>query len=108
VSIPFEFDLDDKAYPAGEYAFFALKENVIVLEKDGRTRMGLFLANPLSGRNNAAQVRFQCYEKRCFLSQVWIPGLDDGFQPRRSHSEVEISTRIPGRYVALVGASPRR
>ena len=108
VNIPFEFSLGDKAYPAGEYAFSALKENVIAMEKDGRIKIGLFLADHLSGRIDSAQVRFQCYEKQCFLSQVWIPGLDDGFQPRRSRSESEVAAKITGRYVALLGTSPQR
>jgi hypothetical protein len=108
VNVPFGFSLDDKAYPAGDYAFSALKENVIALEKDGRTKVGLFLANPLSGRSDAAQVRFQCYEQQCFLSQVWIPGLDGGFQSRRSHSETEVAARVAGKYVALLGTSPRQ
>jgi len=36
VNVPFEFSLDDKSYPAGEYAFSALQENVIAIEKDPR------------------------------------------------------------------------
>ena len=108
VNVPFEFSLDDKSYPAGEYAFSALQENVIAIEKDGRTKIGLFLANPLSGSANSAQLRFQCYEKQCFLSQVWIPGLDGGFQPRRSRTEVGVSTRITGKYVALMGTAVQR
>lgn len=108
VNVPFEFNLDDKTYPAGEYAFSALKENVIALEKDGRMKVGLFLANPVTGRNHGAQVRFQCYERSCFLSQVWIPGLDDGFQARRSRTEVEVGSRVAGRYIALAGTSARR
>jgi|SRR5882672_648699 len=106
-NIPFEFNLGDKTYPAGEYAFSELKENVIAMEKDGRIKIGVFLADHLSG-DNSAQVRFQCYEQQCFLSQVWIPGLDNGFQPRRSRSEVEVAARVTGRYVALVGTSPQR
>jgi hypothetical protein len=105
---PFEFSLDDKTYPAGEYAFSALKESVLVIEKDGRNRIGLFLTNALDGRDSGAQVRFQCYARQCFLSQVWIPGLDNGFQSRRSRGEREVAQRTSGRYIALVGTTQQK
>ena len=108
VNVPFEFSLDDKTYPAGEYAFLALKENVVAIEKNGRNKIGLFLASPLAGRNNPAQVRFQCYENRCFLTQVWIPGLDNGFQATRSHREKEIAQKMSGKYIALLGKTEQR
>jgi hypothetical protein len=108
VSIPFAFNVDDKPYPAGEYAFSRVRENVLVLEKDGQSGLGLFLANRVSGHTKMAQVRFECYEQQCFLSQVWIPGIDDGFEARRSRAEQEVATRVSGKYVALVGKAPQR
>jgi len=108
VKVPFSFNLGDKNYPSGEYAFSTVKDNIIQLEKDGRYRVALFLTDRVSGQNNAAQVRFHCYDNQYFLSQIWIPGVDSGFAPHRSRGEGEVSTRIPGRYVALVGTSPQQ
>jgi hypothetical protein len=108
VNVPFGFTLGDKTYPAGEYAFSAMKENLVLLDKDGSQRLGMFLANHLAGQNNTSEARFQCYDKLCFLSQVWIPGIDGGFQPLRSRSEIEVAQRVTGKYVALLGTSPRQ
>jgi len=108
VNVPFSFNLGDKTYPAGEYAFSAMKENLVLLDKDSSKRLGMFLANHLAGPDSTSQVRFQCYDKLCFLSQVWIPGIDGGFQPLRSRSEIEVAKRTTGIYVALLGTSPQR
>jgi hypothetical protein len=104
VNIPFAFNLGDKSYSAGEYVFTAEKENIVVIEKDGRTRSGRFLANRVSGSGNPrAEVHFQCYDSSCFVGQVWIPGKDDGFQPLRSKAEKELATKTQGKYLALAG-----
>ncbi len=108
VNVPFSFNAADKVYPAGEYSFSAAKENVVLLEKDGRTRLGLFLVNHVAGSDNVAQVKFQCYDSLCFLSQVWIPGIDGGFQTLRSRSETEVASKTMGKYVALLGTSPQK
>jgi len=108
VNIPFQFTVGDKTYPSGEYALSAMKEDVLLLEKDGRWRIGLFGVNHVTGRNKPSQVRFQCYDHQCFLSQVWISGLDDGFETRRSRMEEEVAGRTTGKYVALMGTVPQR
>jgi hypothetical protein len=108
VNVPFGFTLGDKTYPAGKYGFSAMKENIVLLNQDGSKRLGMFLANHLAGQDKASQVRFQCYDNLCFLSQVWILGIDGGFQPLRSRSEIEVAQRVTGKYVALLGTSPQR
>jgi hypothetical protein len=109
VNIPFVFNVDDKAYSAGEYVFTAEKENIVVIEKDGRNRLGLFLANHIAGSDNTkSEVHFQCYDSSCFVSQVWIPGKNDGFQPFRSKAEKELATKAKGKYLALMGTPADR
>jgi hypothetical protein len=108
VNVPFQFTVGDKTYPSGKYALSAIEEDVLLLEKDGRWRIGLFGVNHVIGRNKPAQVRFQCYDQQCFLSQVWISGLDDGFETRRSRMEEEVAARTTGKYVALMGTAPQR
>jgi len=104
VNVPFSFNVDDRAYSAGEYVFTAEKENLVLMEKDGRTRLGMFLVNRVSGTNsNRSEVHFQCYDSSCFVSQVWIPGKDDGFQPLRSRAEKELASKEHGKYLALSG-----
>lgn len=109
VNVPFAFNMDDKTYPAGDYTFAAHRENVVLLEKTDRTAPALLLADRVisTSTEGSAQVRFQCYDSQCFLTQVWIPGTNGGFQLHRSRGETEVAAKATGRYVALM-ASPRR
>lgn len=108
VNVPFNFTLTDKTYSAGEYVFTSTTDNILQMEKDGRFRLALFLADRVNGRNDTAQVRFQCYDSVCFLSQIWIPGVDGGFAPHRSRGEAEVAARSTGKYVSLLGTIPQR
>lgn len=111
VNIPFSFQMDNHNYPAGEYGFTTIREGVVVLTKDGRINQGLSLANHVVSQRwdgRSAQVRFQCYDRQCFLSQVWIPGMNDGLELRRSQAEEELATKGAGKYLALLGTPARR
>jgi hypothetical protein len=72
VKVPFTFVLGDKTYPAGEYAFSAIRDNVIVQNSVG-TRIAMRMANHVTGRSagKTGQVVFDCYIDQCFLSQIW-------------------------------------
>ena len=61
VKIPFNFVLGDKIYPAGEYAFSAAEDNVIVQNSVG-ARIAMRMANHVTGRaaGKNGQVIFDC------------------------------------------------
>jgi hypothetical protein len=110
VNIPFGFRMGNNSYPAGAYGFTTIREDVLVLTKDGRVNQGMSLANHLASQqwnDRRAEVRFQCYEQECFVSQVWIPGIDGGLELRRSRVEEELAAKTTGKYMALL-ATPRR
>jgi hypothetical protein len=106
VRVPFNFIFGDKTYAAGEYAFSATKENVIVQNSDG-TPIAMRIANHVTrhsaGKNG--QVVFKCYLDQCFLFQIWTPGGDDGRQLLRSPMEFQVTAKRPGTYMALLGKS---
>ena len=104
VRVPFSFMLENKAYPAGQYAFSSGKDNITLHDSDG-TPVAMILANHVSGRHSGktGQVVFECYVEECFLSQVWIPGQDDGRQLLRSRQETEVAAKQSGKYMALLG-----
>jgi hypothetical protein len=104
VSVPFNFLIGDHPYPAGDYVFSARKENVLVQRAGGAWGV-MVLANRVTGRDtgSSGRVIFQCYEQQCFLSQLWIPGLDEGRAPLSSPHEKKVARRSSGVYMALMG-----
>jgi hypothetical protein len=104
VKIPFNFILGEKTYLAGEYAFSAAKDNIIVQNSEG-TRIAMRMANHVTGRSAGknGQVIFECYIDQCFLSQIWTPGQDDGRQLLRSRMETRAAAKQVGQYMALLG-----
>jgi hypothetical protein len=106
VKVPFNFILGDKTYVAGEYAFSATKENVLVQNSEGN-RIAMRMANHVTGRSAGrnGQVVFECYVDQCFLSQIWTPGQDGGRQLLRSRMEAHAAAKRRGTYMALLGTS---
>ena len=104
VRVPFSFILENKAYPAGQYAFSLGKDHIVLHNGDG-TPIAMILANHVSGRSagETGRVFFECYFDECFLSQVWVPGHEDGRQLFRSRREREVAAKQPGKYMALMG-----
>jgi hypothetical protein len=109
VKIPFNFILGEKTYLAGEYAFSAAKDNIIVQNSEG-TRIAMRMANHVTGRSAGknGQVIFECYIDQCFLSQIWTPGQDDGRQLLRSRMETRAAATQVGQYMALLGTTAQQ
>jgi hypothetical protein len=109
VKVPFNFVLGDKTYPAGEYAFSSMRDNIIVQNSAG-TRIAMRMANHVTGRaaSKNGQVIFDCYVNQCFLSQIWTPGQDDGRQLLRSRMETRAAATQVGQYMALLGTSAQQ
>ena len=109
VKVPINFVLGDKTYPAGEYAFSSMRDNIIVQNSVG-TRIAMRMANHVTGRSagKTGQLIFDCYVNQCFLSQIWTPGQDEGRQLLRSRMETRAASREVGQYMALLGTSAQQ
>ena len=110
VNVPFGFRMGDNSYPAGEYGFTTIHEDVLVLSKEGRTNQGIALTSRIASQrqdNLRAEVRFQCYAGECFVAQVWIPGRDGGFALRQSKAQQQLAARNTGQYMALLATAKR-
>lgn len=103
VKVPFEFVVEDRNLPQGEYLISAVRDEVIVQNSEGKT-LAMVLTNPVSGHEvgTTGLAIFQCYERRCFLSEVWSPTAVAGRQLMRSRGEKEIAKRKAPTYFALV------
>lgn len=86
--IPFDFVVADTAFPQGQYLISSIRDRVFVQNSQGKT-IAAVLSNAVSGRSigKTGRVIFQCYDQRCFLSEVWTPTQDAGRQLLKSRWE---------------------
>jgi hypothetical protein len=103
VMIPFNFVVADTAFPQGQYLISSTRDRVFIQNSQGKT-IAAVLSNAVSGRSigKTGQVVFQCYDQRCFLSEVWTPTQDAGRQLLKSRWEKEFAKKEAPKYLALV------
>jgi hypothetical protein len=53
------------------------------------------------------KVVFNCYEKHCFLSQLWFPNGEGSRKVAVSKSEKQAAQRLEPQQYALLAESPR-
>ena len=110
VNVPFKFQVANRMLPEGEYLISSSKDNVFVQNAQGRT-VAMVQSNAVTGRAAGAtgKIVFQCYEKHCFLSELWSPTAYAGRQLPKSHREEELAKKEAAKkeapiYFALAGA----
>ena len=103
VQVPFEFAVADRSLPQGDYLITSVREKVLLQNSEGKT-VAMALSNAVSGRSVGATglAVFQCYEQRCFLSEIWNPTKVAGRQLMRSRWEKEVAKRKVATYFALL------
>jgi hypothetical protein len=74
--IPFAFQVNNKTMPAGEYelasAFEDSNGTQVIRSTDSGSRAVLpTMALTHTDRNEGPKLVFHCYNKECFLSEVW-------------------------------------
>jgi hypothetical protein len=109
VNVPFSFAIGGKSLSAGEYKVYSSSEKVWVQEANGRNVAVLF-TNALEGKVPArdGKVIFNCYLNECFLSQVWIAGLEAGRRLQDTKRQIQLAKRGAGQEYALLGTATSR
>lgn len=104
VNVPFPFVVAKMSLPAGEY-ILTNSDHKVLISKGKAESVAMVLANPVMGRKNPkrGQVIFQCYERQCFLSEVWAPSHDVGGQILHSRTEIGVARHESPTYFALMG-----
>jgi len=87
VRVPFEFQIANMTLPAGEYVVTSDHEQVWVRVYHGNTVAVVQSNRATNDGGKAGKVIFNCYEKLCFLSQVWLPGAEGSRAILASKSE---------------------
>lgn len=107
VQVPFEFHIAKQTLPAGEYLLWTVRDELFLRTSDGKTVAMVQSNRTVHDGGKSGKVVFNCYERRCFLSQLWTPDPDQSRQIPRSKSEMELAKREDAQQFALL-AEPVR
>jgi hypothetical protein len=104
-SVPFDFVVGDRAYPAGEYSF---KAHGIVLQivstEQGSLDKVLSNACENTRPSDKTEVVFRHIGDNYFLYQVWVEGRVSGREMPRSRTEVRLAQNHEGAKSVIVAA----
>ena len=107
VDIPFNFNVAEKVLPAGHYLILAPQGQILkILGPNGAA--ALTMTNPASGRRpeGPGAVAFNCYGRRCFLSQFWTARTETGQEVAKCRMEKELATEKEQLAVITLRATP--
>jgi hypothetical protein len=102
VRVPFEFEIANKTLPAGEYVVSSDHEQVWVRVYHGNTVAVVQSNRTVHDGGKSGKVLFNCYEKLCFLSQLWLPDADGSREILISKSEKQAAKREEPQQFALL------
>ena len=103
VRVPFEFEIANKTLPPGEYVVSSQGDQVWLKVYRGETVAVVQSNRTKHDGGKTGKVVFNCYEKLCFLSQLWLPDADAARQILTSKSEKQAAKREESQQFALLG-----
>lgn len=89
-NIPFEFTIENKAFPAGKYIVTYIDTKLMRIQSQDRSQSMLVFTSPVEARNTQSKLVFHRYEDEYFLSTLWTTGNEVGRRVRMSRSEREV------------------
>lgn len=94
--VPFEFNVADKALPAGQYIVKAITESGNGVRISGEDGSAMRLTHRISSNKapDRGKLVFHRYGQRYFLSQVWNAGEKTGLQLLKSKQERNIEGQL--------------
>jgi hypothetical protein len=107
VHVPFEFNIAKQTFPAGEYAIWSVRDQLFLRIAGGKTVAMVQSNRTVHDGGKTGKVVFNCYEKRCFLSQLWTPDPDQAREISKSKPELELAKRGEPQQFALLGKPSR-
>lgn len=107
VRVPFEFEIANKHLPAGEYVVSSDHDQVWLRVYHGNTVAVVQSNRAVHDGGETGKVVFNCYEKLCFLSQLWLPDANGAREILTSKSEKQAARREEPQQFALL-AKPIR
>ena len=107
VRVPFEFEIANKHLPAGEYVLTSEHDQVWLRVYRGNTVAVVQSNRIVHDGGKTGKVLFNCYQKLCFLSQLWLPDADRSREILISKSEKQAAKQGEPQQLALL-AEPMR
>lgn len=108
VRVPFEFEIANKHLPAGEYVVSSDHDQVWLRVYHGNTVAVVQSNRGEHDGGKTGKVLFNCYEKLCFLSQLWLPDADGSREILASKTEKQLAKRTEPQLYALLGNPSRQ
>jgi len=102
VKVPFEFEIANKHLPAGEYVVSSDHDQVWLTVYHGNTVAVVQSNRTVHDGGTTGKVVFNCYEKLCFLSQLWLPDADVSRKILTSKAEKQAARREEPQPLALL------
>jgi hypothetical protein len=95
VIVPFEFEINDKRFPAGEYIVRRVSSDrpqwLAITSASERSRQTVLTHKIRSGAlQSESKLVFRRYGDQYFLSQIWEAGDNDGRELRTSRGEADL------------------
>lgn len=94
VNVPFNFNVEEKVLPPGNYLILAPKAQTLrLLGPNGEA--ALAVTNQVSGsrREGPGALVFNCYGERCFLAQMWTARSETGQEVVKSAIEKRLASQ---------------
>jgi hypothetical protein len=108
-TIPFNFFVGDRAYPAGEY-LFSKSEAVIRITNAEQAKTEITLSNACESVTPSADSKlvFDSMGGNYFLRQIWVVGNSTGRELPRSRTEVRLAQNHVKQESVIVAANISR
>lgn len=104
VNIPFQFNIGDRAMPAGEYTIRRVNPSsdraVLQITRKGAASILLATNDVVGTPRRASTLVFNCYGGNRYLTEVWTAGETVGVQARRSRGERAAQSELAALHVS--------
>jgi hypothetical protein len=107
VQVPFEFQIAKQILPAGEYVIWSERDQLFLRIASGKTVAMVQSNRMVHDGGKTGKLVFNCYQKHCFLSQLWMPDPGGSRQLPKSKSEMELARQGESQQFALLGEALR-
>ena len=103
VRVPFAFEVANKTLPPGEYVVSSQSDQVWLRVSSGNTVAVVQSNRTTHDGGKTGKVVFNCYQKLCFLSQLWLPDADTSREILTSKEEKRAARHVEPEQFALLG-----
>ena len=108
-TVPFNFVVGDRAYPAGDY-LFSNRDNILKITNAEQAKTEITLSNACESVRPATDTKlvFDSMGGYYFLRQIWVAGNSSGRELSRSRTEVRLAQNHEKQESVIVAANISR